>query len=385
MIVRGLPPSLAIRNMSGVTIQPEPAQGHAGSADPGGSGRGAEAEGSSGVDEQDSPMLTVAAVARRLGVAPATLRTWDRRYGLGPGNHTSGRHRRYGPDDIARLERMQRALLKGASPAEAARYARSADVSTRSPAAEERAPEPSGEPGAEPVLSSGVLEEDDPAPVEVDTGPNHGGRGLKLTGSGSRARGLGRAVLALDSWSAQRLLAEAIDAEGVVATWRDVLCPVLRALVERRQSSGSGIEAQQLVIDCASTAFRSVIAGAPAPENPRPVLIAAVPGEAQDLPLVALAAALSARRVGHRLFAGTLPQEGLESAVRRAAPAALVLWAERPHYASARLLGQLPNTRQHTRVFAGGPGWQDAGLPPHAERVESVEQAVERLAGTLLG
>ncbi|MEY3685921.1 MAG: hypothetical protein RJB00_871, partial [Actinomycetota bacterium] len=28
--------------------------------------------------------LTVASVARRLGIAPATLRTWDRRYGLGP-------------------------------------------------------------------------------------------------------------------------------------------------------------------------------------------------------------------------------------------------------------------------------------------------------------
>ncbi|HYN74868.1 MAG TPA: transposase, partial [Candidatus Limnocylindria bacterium] len=29
---------------------------------------------------QSGPALTVAAVARRLGVAPATLRTWDRRY-----------------------------------------------------------------------------------------------------------------------------------------------------------------------------------------------------------------------------------------------------------------------------------------------------------------
>ena len=37
-----------------------------------------------------SEALTVAAVARRLGVAPATLRTWDRRYGLGPTEHSTG-------------------------------------------------------------------------------------------------------------------------------------------------------------------------------------------------------------------------------------------------------------------------------------------------------
>ena len=39
-------------------------------------------------------LLPVAAVARRLGVAPATLRTWDRRYGLGPSVHAPGAHRR---------------------------------------------------------------------------------------------------------------------------------------------------------------------------------------------------------------------------------------------------------------------------------------------------
>src|SRR5690606_11779925 len=35
-----------------------------------------------GGSRASSPGLAVAAVARRLGVAPATLRTWDRRYGL---------------------------------------------------------------------------------------------------------------------------------------------------------------------------------------------------------------------------------------------------------------------------------------------------------------
>jgi len=65
----------------------------------------------------------VAAVARRLGVAPATLRTWDRRYGLGPTLHNAGAHRRYSRSDIARLEAMRRLVLDGVPPADAARLA----------------------------------------------------------------------------------------------------------------------------------------------------------------------------------------------------------------------------------------------------------------------
>ena len=65
----------------------------------------------------------MAAAARRVGVAPSTLRTWDRRYGIGPTDHTPGRHRRYSPDDLARLDLMRRALLQGATPADAATHA----------------------------------------------------------------------------------------------------------------------------------------------------------------------------------------------------------------------------------------------------------------------
>ena len=70
------------------------------------------------------PALTVAAVARRLGVAPATLRTWDRRYGVGPSEHAAGSHRRYTPADVHRLELMRQLTLDGVTPAEAARVAR---------------------------------------------------------------------------------------------------------------------------------------------------------------------------------------------------------------------------------------------------------------------
>ena len=63
------------------------------------------------------PGLTVGGVARRLGVAPATLRTWARRYGMGPTSHVAGAHRRYGPEDVARLDLRRRGVEAGSSPA----------------------------------------------------------------------------------------------------------------------------------------------------------------------------------------------------------------------------------------------------------------------------
>jgi DNA-binding transcriptional MerR regulator len=70
------------------------------------------------VDAEGS--LTVAAVARRLGVAPATLRTWDRRYGIGPSDHDSGTHRRYSASDVTRLSAMVRLIVAGVAPKDAA-------------------------------------------------------------------------------------------------------------------------------------------------------------------------------------------------------------------------------------------------------------------------
>jgi len=73
--------------------------------------------------------ITVAAVAGRLGVAPSTLRTWDRRYDLGPSERVAGAHRRYSDVDVARLLIMRRLTLEGVAPSDAASIARSASVS----------------------------------------------------------------------------------------------------------------------------------------------------------------------------------------------------------------------------------------------------------------
>ena len=60
------------------------------------------------VEDVDEPRLTVSGAARRLGIAPATLRTWDRRYGIGPTEHARGRHRRYSADDMSMVRSLVR-------------------------------------------------------------------------------------------------------------------------------------------------------------------------------------------------------------------------------------------------------------------------------------
>src|ERR1700733_787807 len=97
------------------------------------------------------PDYGIGAMARRLGVAPATLRDWERRYGIGPGDRTAGGHRRYRPDDIARIENMRRLVLDGVPPGEAARVALAAALT----------PEPTAEPAAEsaPEPTAGLAAE----------------------------------------------------------------------------------------------------------------------------------------------------------------------------------------------------------------------------------
>ena len=318
------------------------------------------------------PALTVAALARRLGVAPATLRTWDRRYGVGPSGHTTGRHRRYGAEDIARLELMQRALLRGASPAEAARYALQANPQPEAGSAQRDQAEagPARLRLAVPATSS--PDQDLSAPADdVDwlvaegdfhPGPGRraasGGRGLKLPGASRTARGLGRAVLAMDSPGAQRLLADAFDNLGVAAAWAEVIAPVSAAIMARWETSGLGVETEHLLRECVLAALVRVTPVVSAPRNARPVLLACAPRERSSLPLYALVAALAAREIGTRMLGAALPAEALAAAIRRTAPSAVVLWAQAPRHADPALAKKLPTNRPRCRLLFGGPGWR---------------------------
>ncbi|MCT2588156.1 MerR family transcriptional regulator [Actinophytocola sp. S1-96] len=302
----------------------------------------------------EEPTLPVAAVARRLGIAPATLRTWDRRYGIGPREHTTGRHRRYAPADIARLELMQQALLRGSSPAEAAEYAL-------------RATDHEPEPPAESV----------PVPRESDL--------LRAAGARSAAvLGLGRAAMAMDAVATQQLIADSIRGLGVVAVWDDVLRPVLTALATRCAQSGESVEVEHLVHECTLAAVIGATPAVTAPRNPRPVLLCCAPEERHALPLYVLRAALADGGVGTQMLGAALPADALAAAVRRTGPAAVAVWSQLPGSAGAELFERVPRTRQRVRLFACGPGWFTTDLPDRVDRAEDVGDAADRIA-TLVG
>lgn len=301
------------------------------------------------------PTLPVASVARRLGVAPSTLRTWDRRYGLGPSRHTDGRHRRYGSSDIGRLELMQRALLRGASTAEAAQYAL------------EQMPRADFVPApAEPAEATKTKATDD---VEVPS---------------RLARRLSTAALAMDVGAVQRMLVDAIHELGVLQAWSGVIDPVLTALGARWRGVHAGAEVEYLLAECVYAALIRATPVLDEPRNQRPVLLACVPDERDNMPVYALAAALAGRRIGAQLFGIALPQEVLAVAVRRSAPAAVVLWANRAD-ADPRLFARVSRGRQRTRLFACGPGWDPALLPPKVELLGDLSAAADRVEHVLVG
>ena len=67
------------------------------------------------------PVYSIGAVAQMLGIPPATLRTWEERYGLPAPERSPGGHRVYSRDQVEQLRFVKAQLDSGMSPADAHR------------------------------------------------------------------------------------------------------------------------------------------------------------------------------------------------------------------------------------------------------------------------
>jgi DNA-binding transcriptional MerR regulator len=299
------------------------------------------------------PGYGIGALARRLGVAPATLRDWERRYGIGPGGRSPGGHRRYRPADIARIEHMRRLVLDGMPPGEAARAALASESAS---ATESAAQAPRTEPD---VAAWGA-----------------GGRSLPLAGQLPQARGLARAALALDGPAIAGLLDRALDSSGVVPTWERLAVPVLIAVGERTATSGTCIDVEHLLSTQLLAALAARAGRLAEPLNTRTVLLACADDEEHSLPLYALAAALAERGVRTTMLGARTPPPALADAISRIGPAAAFVWSQTAATGDPAKLEGLARQRPPQRLFTAGPGWR--GTPPGGRAVGSLSEAVQQ-------
>ncbi|WP_027341084.1 MerR family transcriptional regulator [Hamadaea tsunoensis] len=274
--------------------------------------------------------------AHRLGIAVTTLRTWDRRYGLGPTGHEPGRHRRYGPTDLDRLAEMNRLTGQGVPAAQAAAW---------------------------------VLGQDRRAASRAG-----GGHAVAVGADGPAVRGLTRAALRLDAAELQAVISAAVAARGVAAVWPALLAPVLIHIGRKQAETGRLIEVEHLLSGEISAVLRTV--GRPA--GPPRILLACADEEQHTLAFEALAAALGEAGVPVRVLGARVPASALLDAVRRTGPDAVAVWSQTSSTGDgSRLRGLLDRRPAPKLVLAAGPGWHT--VPPEVARPQSLAEALTLL------
>ena len=286
-------------------------------------------------------LLTVAAVARRIGVAPATLRTWARRYGLGPSGHEAGDHRKYCASDLAKLTLMRRLISAGVAPADAA----------------EQALTHKGEVKVEKILKSFEVREDVVSAIV-------------------------KAANSLDRKFVEAILRRDIEKYGVIDSWQEVMVPVLVIVGDAWAATGDGIEVEHLLSETIIGILRDRTKQLKSPINTRPVLIASVGEEFHSLAIHALHAALAEAKVECNFLGARTPLSALSSMISRSAPPAVFLWAQLPKNADPKYFREIPSVRPSPRVILGGPGWDrsECSDMPFADDLtlacEQIKQAI---------
>jgi MerR family transcriptional regulator, light-induced transcriptional regulator len=316
------------------------------------------------------PVLSwpVGAVAERLGVSTSTLRSWERRYGLGPTHRTGGNHRRYGPVDLQRVQLMARLTAAGI-PAQAA----AESITTMEPdevarrlgsgggAAGEAAADV-GAPGDAAADGSSVL---GPARVELPSGHATTDKGTVdaiLSAAGE-----------LDAGGLVHLYRQTLRRLDFADAWSEVFAPSLRAIGQRWGEGSLGIESEHLASELLQGELRGVVRANRFRVSGTPVLLGSADDEQHHLPLLAVEAELARHGVASLLLGPRVPVRALAKALDRARPPAIFIWASLRRLPTEPLWDLVGGLDWPLVVVIGGPGWppEVAGTRGHATVVHA--------------
>jgi len=234
----------------------------------------------------DAPVLRIGELARRAGIPPATLRAWERRYGIVTPTRTEAGYRLYGERDEQRIKQMVELITRGIAPAEAA---------------------------------SRVLADDRAADSDAD------GQALRqaVDSEALRARLLEQ-LIDYDEAAAHATIDRAIAAYGVEALLTELILPVVRRMgelwVDRKVTIGQEHFASHLIRGRVMPLARGWGSG----DGPL-ALLACPAGEEHDLALAAFGLLLRERGWRVAFLGADTPSGTLGEAAERLGPEIVVL------------------------------------------------------------
>jgi MerR family transcriptional regulator, light-induced transcriptional regulator len=340
------------------------------------------------------PVLSwpVGAVADRLGVSTSTLRSWERRYGLGPTHRTGGNHRRYGPVDLQRVQLMARLTAAGIPAQSAAQNIRTMsaqEVARRLGATARGAASGRPDRGHGDALNDldgldgpddldGLDGPDDPHDLDGPDGGPHGrgiedAEGFESVGSvfgrvaappGDRRttdEGTVAAILSaareLDATGLVHLYRQTLRRLDLADAWSGVFAPSLRAIGERWGEGTMGIESEHLASELLQGELRGVVRANRFRVSGTPVLLGSADDEQHHLPLLAVEAELARHGVASLLLGPRVPVRALAKALDRARPPAVFIWASLRRLPTEPLWDLVEGLDWPLTVVIGGPGW----------------------------
>jgi MerR family transcriptional regulator, light-induced transcriptional regulator len=250
--------------------------------------------------------VRIGELSRRVGVAPETLRAWERRYGVLQPGRTDAGYRVYGRDDEVRARRMRELIDAGWAAAEAAHAVT--------------------ESAAPPALQ--------PAREAADE--------------------LLRALMGYNSTEAHAALDRVFASRSLDAALRDVVLPVLHEVGERWACSEITVAQEHYASELVTGRLRSLAREWDDGVGPRAVL-ACPSGERHDIGLLCCGLALHRRGWRVTYLGPDTPSAALASTVATISPALVVMGVLQsgPLHAAAPELAELAD---QVAVAVGGAG-----------------------------
>ena len=278
---------------------------------------------------------TVSSVADELGVSASTLRTWERRYGLGPARREAGSRRRYQPEDVERLRAMVNHLHAGLPAAEAAKRALS----------------------------------------DVTAHPNAG----HVTASQLRS-----IVLSDDIPRLEDALEATVASHGLVHTWSRFVEPTLKTLRTTPGGDPVGAPPALMLLNAFQRVCRSVHLSRPARSLVGGDRVALIADALHETPAQVIGVALAwygcdVRLLSSENYGGVRAADRFREYVRAGVPALTVVLGHGP--ACADTVHEL-NARYGGPTIVVGADAPDV-LAPHVQRVRTISACVEEALALL--